>query len=145
MAKKDALLTFSENQALTDTALATSAITLSTGYNTLSDLGGGKQIYLQITVDVAAANVTDITFTLESDDNLDFSSATTHYSSGAIVAANLTAGATAVLVALPIQKTYQKYLGVRYTFSDAGTATFTAILTDQPNVNTLYADNITIS
>lgn len=139
---------FADNLALTATAVATNVIDLSST-NLLKDMGSGKPLYLVFLVTTvldSAGEAATLTITLESDDNTSLSSATTHWSSGSIAEATLVAGYKKV-IALPVEKTYQQYLGVRFT---VGTENFTSgnvdcFLTDNPNVVSVYNDNITIS
>jgi len=139
---------FSDAQALTADAVSTNVIDLA-ATNTLKDIGAGQPLYLVFKVTTvldSAGEAATLTLTLESDDNTSLSSATTHWTSEAIAEATLVAGYTRV-IALPVEKTYQRYLGVRY---NAGTEDFTsgnvtAFLTTQPEAERLYVDNITIS
>lgn len=139
---------FSDAATLTGTAVSDSVIDLSST-NLLKDLGAGRPLYMVFKVTTvldSSGEAATLTITLESDDNTSLSSATTHWSSGSIAEATLVAGYTKI-VPLPVEKTYQRYLGVRYT---VGTENFTSgnvscYLTTNPGANSLYADNITIS
>lgn len=145
---QDVKNTFADDLALTATAVATNVIDLSST-NLLKDLGTGKPLYLVFLVTTvldSAGEAATLTISLESDDNTSLSSATTHWSSSAIAEASLVAGYKKI-VPLPVEKTYQQYLGVRFT---VGTENFTsgnvsAFITDNPGQMNLYADNITIS
>lgn len=113
----DAQNLFSDSQEVTATAISENVIDLGpVDDNTLQDLHG-EPIYLviQVTEAAAAAGAATVTFTLESDSTADLAtSATTHFSSGAIGKADLTLGAQPVVVALP-KGDYERYLGVRFT------------------------------
>lgn len=76
-------------------------------------------VYLVLSVDttvLAAGGAANVTFKLKSDAvaTLDGAGVVTHYSTGAIAKANLTAGTVAVCVPLP-HGTYGKFLGVTFT------------------------------
>lgn len=131
-------------QSIQATGLSTNVVDLGpTTSNTLRDLGQGKDLYLVILTKDAvtrAAGACTVTFSLESDSvtTID-SSATVHYTTAAI--SKPTAGSVVVKQALPVGKTYERYLAVRYTFSataDAGS--FIAALTTNPDEFAAYAN-----
>jgi hypothetical protein len=144
----DAQNYFCEDLALTATAVATNVINLSST-NLLKDIGDGTPVYLVFAVTTvldSAGEAATLTITLESDDNTSLSSATTHWTSGSIAEATLVAGYK-LTIPLPLGKTYQQYVGVRFT---VGTENFTsgnvsAFLTTSPDSNTVYANNYTIA
>lgn len=110
---------FSDSQVVTATAVSTNVIdTLAnnngTNPNLVQNLGGFQGAFLVVQVDVAFAGGTSLAVSLESDSTANLAtSPTVHYSSGAIVTANLTAG-TLLMIPLPVGN-YEKYLGCRYT------------------------------
>lgn len=113
---------FSATQLVTATAISTNVIDLQAGgalfAPTLQNIGAGGEVYLNILVSgvVTAAGAATVTFSLESDSTADLAtSATVHWSSAAIGKATLVAGYKVITLQLPIAKTYERYLGVRYT------------------------------
>lgn len=123
---------FSDAQAVTATAISANVIDANHVSNALKDLGaGGDSLYLRIQIDEAFATATSVTFTLETDDNVGLTSATTHWSSGAIAIASLTLGAVVATIQVPGAVTYQQYVGLRYTIggSNATAGKVTAFLT----------------
>lgn len=113
---------FSSTQLVTATAISTNVIDLQAGgalfAPTLQNLGAGEPVFLNIIVSgvVTAAGAATVTFSLESDSTADLAtSATVHWSSAAIGKATLVAGYNVIKLALPDAKTYERYLGVRYT------------------------------
>lgn len=116
-------------QSLTATAISTNVLDLrSVGANpTLVDEAlTGLPLWFEIMVLTAAAGgdaAKTVTFTLESDSTADLAtSATVHWTSTAITGATLIAGYKVVSMQLPSAKTYERYLGVRYTVSAGFTA-----------------------
>ena len=140
----DAVLKFSDAQALTGTAVSTNVIDLGVD----RDIGIGEAMCLAVFVGVAADyTTTDETyqFILQTDDNEAFSSATTVIASAAIPGNQLTLGA---VVALPIGFTNERYLRVNNVL--AGTTptitidAFLMPLADVAGYNR-YASGYTIS
>jgi hypothetical protein len=149
----DALARFSSDQAVTSTAIS-NVIDLNPngGPNTLKDLGAGKPLYLVIITKTACTDSgsdATVAFSLESDSTADLAtSATVHWTSGAIAfAAFSPAGTRVAAVALPISKTYERYLGVRYTVASGPltAGAFDAFLVSDVQSWAAYADNITIN
>jgi hypothetical protein len=141
----DAQNYFSNAQAVTATAISENVIDANHASNALKDLGcRGAPVYLRIQIDEAFATATSVTFTLESDSTANLAtSATTHWSSGAIAIASLTAGAIVATVQLPEMGTYERYVGLRYTIggSSATAGKVSAFLTGgAPTTKALYAD-----
>ncbi len=104
-----------------------------------------QDLYLVISVDEAAtaAGAATVTFSLESDSAVGLdSSATVHFSTAAIGKATLTLGYFVAKVPLPIDATYERYLGVRYTVATGPLTAgkFSAYLTPVPPVQTIYPD-----
>lgn len=140
----DSLLQFSNAQALTATAVSTNVVDLSED----RDIGIGEPMAAVVTVGVTADYTTTdetYTFTVQTDDNDSFSSATTVVASAAIPGNQLTAGAKVVL---PLTFSNERYLRVNYTL--AGTTpsvTVDAFL--QPlrmiDGNVIYADGYDIT
>ena len=113
--------TFSENQAITATAISTNVITLVDNGIVVGeaaaiarDLGAGNEIPLVIQVTEAFATATSITFSLESSAAVGLTSATVHWTSAAIPIATLVPGYKLPVRVLP-DGTMLKYLGMRYT------------------------------
>ena len=160
----DTNLEFSDAQALTATAISANVYdTLSvaagagstgiTGAGTtmanLTDLGQATDLYLVVIATSAAAggdSAKTLTISLESDSTANLAtSATVHFSTGAITGAAITAGARLATVKLP-HGLYERYLGLRYTVS----ASFTAfnvdafLTTDGAGVYRPYGTNFVV-
>ena len=126
---RDQELTFSDAQVLTATALSTNVIDLGPlsgmpSANLIRDIGEGEVMWLHVSSPTAldsSGEAATLTITLESDDNAALSSATTHYTSGALTEATVSAAGWELRVRVP-PSAYQQYLGVRYT---VGTENFT--------------------
>jgi hypothetical protein len=123
---------FSDGQAVTATAISEHVIDANHASNLLKDLGNrGQPLYLYVLCTEAFATATSVTITLESDSTANLAtSATVHFTTGAIAIASLTAGAQVVRVQLPEAATYERYLGLRYTIggSNATAGKFTSFL-----------------
>lgn len=109
---------FSDAQAVTSTAISSNVIDLG-ATPTTRDIGNGQQLYLVVVTQTAATDTSSdatLTVTLESDSTADLAtSATTHFSTGALAFATFSPAGT-VLVATPLPLgSYERYLGVRYT------------------------------
>lgn len=102
---------------------------------TLQDIGNGAPLYLVIQVDTTFVGATSTTtFDLCSDSTANLAtSKTTHVSTGAIPVASLVAGFTKIL-ALPIEATYERYLGLWETVATANVTAgkINAFLTTTP-------------
>lgn len=139
-------------QAVTATAISTNVIDTragnSSGGPTLADLGTtGTPVYLVVQVGQAFNNLTSLTVTLESDSTANLAtSATVHFSSGAIALAALTANTTLLRIPLPVGANYERYLGVRYTVAGTAptTGTVFAHLVFDHGLNTHYPAGYTI-
>lgn len=83
---------------------------------TLRDLGNGRPLYLVIQVDTAVVGSSStVQWQLASDSTANLAtSKTVHLDTGAIAEATLVAGYTKVY-ALPIEATYERYLGIWQT------------------------------
>lgn len=117
MAFIDALAIFSEDQAVTSTAISTNVYDLEQAD---LDIGSGEPVWLVIKTTTAAtddsSNAT-INFSLESDTavGLDSGSATVHFSTGTLAFATFSpAGTLVAAIRLPVGD-YKRYLGVRYS------------------------------
>lgn len=102
---------------------------------TLQDIGNGDPLYLVIQVDTAFVGTNSTTtFDLCSDSTANLAtSKTTHVSTGAIPVASLAAGFTKI-IALPIEATYERYLGLWETVATANVTAgkINAFLTTTP-------------
>lgn len=112
---------FSENQAVTATAISTNVITFPANGTVVAEaaaiarnLGAGNEIPLLIQVTETFATATSITFSLESSAAAGLTSATVHWTSGAVPIATLIAGYKLPIRILP-DGTMLQYLGMRYT------------------------------
>lgn len=143
---------FSDSQAVTATAISTNVMDLvsnTSGKNPIRDIGTGQDVYLVVLTAVAATDTgSDATLavTLESDDNVGLTSATTHFSTGALAfAAYSPAGTVIAAIKLP-SGNYERYLGVRFAVG-AGpllTGQFDAFLTTDINAYRAYARNYVV-
>lgn len=144
---------FSDAQAVTASAISTNVVDLFAGTasgavnNTLRDIGTGEDVYLVVSVDVAAtaAGAATVTVTLESDSTADLAtSATVHASSKAFALAEMTAGARLMAIKLPAGS-YERYLGVRFTVATGPltAGAFSAFLTTDAQAYRAYARNYT--
>ena len=136
------------------TEFADAQVVTATAISEVIDLGATptlralalQNLYLVISTDVAAAAAgsATVTFSLESDSTADLAtSATVHYSSAAIGKASLGAGTVPVKIPLPIDATYERYLGVRFTVATGPLTTgsaFSAYLTPTVPLQTIYPD-----
>lgn len=132
---------FSDGQAVTVTAIGTVVADLGAS-PTLQDIANGEQLYAVIQVDeaVTAAGAATVQFSVESDSAAALNaSATVHAQSAAIGKATLVAGYKLVL-ALPPGRTYERYLGVRYTVGTGPLTAgkFSAFLTTKPQAWVSY-------
>lgn len=141
---------FSDAQAVTSTAISTNVLDFGGTLNTLKDMGSGRQVWLVIQTQTTCTDTSSdatVAFTLESDSTADLAtSATVHVSTGAVAFAGYaTAGTVVTCVALPAGKTYERYLGVRYTVASGPLTAgkFDAFLTLDPQKWSAYAKNYT--
>lgn len=151
----DKLLEFSDAQAVTSTAISTNVIDTapqgnSVNTNTTRDLGTGEDLYLVVITQTAATDSSSdatLTVTLESDSTEDLAtSATTHFSTGALAfAAFSPAGTVLAKVKLPAGS-YERYLGVRYTVASGPLTAgkFDAFLTNGVDAPRNYVAGSTI-
>lgn len=140
----DKQLALSEAQALTGatTSFSTNVIDLSA---IRSNIGAGKDLYVVITVDVAAGGTTPTMAPLiQTDDNDSFSSATTLVT-GATYAAAALALSTQIVVPLPLQG-MERYLRVGYTLGGTSpTLTVTTHIADNfPNA-VIYGSGFSVA
>lgn len=110
---------------------------------TLRDIGNGNPLYLVIQVTSDFTGAGNVTFDLCSDSTENLAtSKTTHWSSGAIAYTTWVAGYTKI-VALPIEATYERYLGLWETASGNCTGgNINAFLTHDVAKWTAYADGV---
>lgn len=111
---------------------------------TLQDIGNGEPLYLVLQVDTAFVGATaTIQFQLASDSTSNLAtSKTVHLDTGAIPVATWAAGYTKVL-ALPVEVTYERYLGIWMTVATANVTAgkLNAFLTTQPSKWTAMPDS----
>jgi hypothetical protein len=112
---------FSDQQAITATAVSTNYMNLGTPATTpgapaplVRDMGGANKIEVLVQVTEAFATLTSLTVTVEVDDNSAFSSAKTVASTGAVAVADLTAGKVLPITILP-PGTDEQYIRLNYT------------------------------
>lgn len=141
----DSLLTFSDAQALSASGASTNVIPLGSERR----IGNGEQLCVAVTIDTALAGTSPtFAFTLQSDDNSGFSSATTVVTSATYSgAANVPAGAKFFLPIPPGVAT-ETFLRLNYTLGGTSpTVTVTAQLQPMNAVQTeaAYPSGFTIS
>lgn len=113
----DASLLFSDKQAVTATAVSTNVVDLGVNGR---DVGPGTAIPLSISVVENFNNLTSLTISVETDDNVGFASAKTVFTSPAIALAQLNAAKGKLLPQMIPVGTDERYVRLRYTV--AGTA-----------------------
>lgn len=133
----DLNLLFSEDQAVTATAISTNVIRLpamgtapgNTAALSPRNLGAGNDMPILLQVTESFATATSVTVTIETSAAAALTSATVLYSSGAIPIATLVAGYRLPMRWLP-DAPLLEYLGIRYTIggSNATAGKFTAAL-----------------
>lgn len=140
---------FSSAQAITATAISTNVLDLRQAATpTTADEGlVGQDLWLVVQVIQAFNTLTSLTITLESDSAVGLATTpAVHFSSGAILLAALTAGATVVRVQVP-SGNYQRYAGLRYTVggSNPTLGTVTAFFTNGLQRNITYPNGFAVS
>lgn len=143
----DTLTEFCDGTALNTGAAGTYNVGDVIDMENLRDLGQGQPIYLVIQVSTTATSGGSATgtFRLVSDSvaTPDTSTATVHATSQAFAVADMTAGTSLFVIALPMEgAAYERYLGIQQI---TGTAAFTAgaidaFLTTNPSAWKAYAD-----
>jgi hypothetical protein len=134
----DANLIFSENQAVTATAISQNVVRVPNsgivpyeGAAIPRNLGPGREIPLLVQVTTSFATLTSLTITLETADNDALSTnAQVIFSTGAIPAASLVRGYRIPIRVLP-DFVLRDFLGLRYTVagSNATAGAITAAIT----------------
>ncbi|MES2055210.1 MAG: hypothetical protein V4564_04650 [Pseudomonadota bacterium] len=123
----DATTLFSNTQAVTATAVSANIVDLGatgTVYGAAAaivrDIGRGAAVPLKVTVVESFNNLTSLTISVETDDNIGFASAKTVWSSPTYALTDLATGAKLLLPdSIPLG-TDERYVRLRYTV--AGTA-----------------------
>lgn len=115
----DSTLLFSEDQAITATAVSTNVIDL--GVDRDIKKGMDLELLLAVTTAFAAAGAATLTVTVQTDDNEAFASPTVLATSAAIPVADLVAGAQPFPISVPGPT--NRYLRLNYTVA---TGPFTA-------------------
>ena len=98
-------------------------------------------MYLVVQVDEVFNLLTSLAITIESDSTADLAtSATVHYSSGAILLATLAAGYQFIIPLPPGD--YERYVGARYTVTGTNPTTgqVSTFFTPDPQKNVIYPD-----
>lgn len=139
----DALLLFSDAQAITAAAASTSSIDLSA----VRDVGTGEDLYVVVTCDVAmtdGSSDSTLAVAIEGDSTTTF---TPDYTRTLFTFSALSAAGTVKIAKLSPGDVNLRYLQLMYTPADGNltTGSFTAFITSQVDKWTAYADAITIS
>lgn len=135
-------------QAITATAISTNVLDLRNAATpTLVDEAlQGSDLWLIIQVVQAFNTLTSLTITLESDSTANLAtSATVHFSTGAILLAALTANTIVARTRLP-SGNYERYLGVRYTVTGTNPTQGSVLAYLTPNIdrNLAYPSGFTV-
>lgn len=149
MSRIDARCEFSDDQAVTATAISTNVIErdgLGLSPNATQNLGAPAQMYLVVETSVACTDASSdatLAVTLESATDAALSSgAVVHYSTGTLAFAAFSPAKTR-LACIPLPAAdYKDYIGVRYTVA-AGPLTagaFNAYLTMDPSIRKVFDD-----
>ena len=109
---------FSDNQAITTTAVSENVVCLAKG--AIKDVALGNPLPLAILVTKTFAGLTNLTVTIETATDKEFSDATVLATTGAIPAADLVAGYTFPINFIP--KGNKGYMRAKYTVSGTATA-----------------------
>lgn len=139
----DALLEFSDAQAVTATAISTNVADRGAQAildNPTQDLGTGEDVYFVVNVGTAFAGLTSLQADFVSDTAVGLATApVVHLSTGAVPLATLTGGI--VFAAKLPAGSYKRYLGVKYTVAGTGTGgTVDAFITKDAQLYRAYAD-----
>lgn len=140
---------FSDSQVVTGTAVSTNIYDQAPlTRNTVRDLGSGTDSFLVLQVDAAAAaaGAATVTVTLESSTTADLAtSPTVHATYGPFTIAQMAAGQTLMRAAIPYGA-FKRYVGLRYTVATGPltAGSFSAFVTNNPQVDTYYARNYTV-
>lgn len=139
----DALLLFSDAQAVTAAAASTSHI----DFGAVRDMGTGEDLYVVVTCDVAmtdASSNSTLAVAIEGDSTSTF---TPDYTRTLFTFDALSAAGTVKIAKLSPADVNLRYLQLKYTPAngDLTTGSFTAFITTAIDRYVAYADNITIS
>ena len=140
----DSQLLFSDAQAVTATAVSTNVI----DFNQIRDIGIGEPLFLVVSVAVAmtdASSDSTVAVSIETDDNVDFNSATVVRTIGTFAA--VSAAGTQLIIPIARGDFNERYGRLRYTVAGGSltTGSFDAFICRDPDQDRKYADNITIS
>src|SRR3989304_5136631 len=108
----DSLLLLSDAQVVESTEVSTNTIDLAAARK----VGGGKQLYVVIIIDVSFETSTSVNFQVVTDTVATLASPTVQIETGAIAIASLTAGRAPIVI--PIGSalgTEERYLGMQDT------------------------------
>lgn len=139
----DAQNLYSDAQAITADAPSTNVIDHGADRN----IGLGEPLSVYITIDVAAAGGGTLEITLQTDDDVSFGSPTTMATTGAVAAANLTAGSKVVLP-LPADTLGERFTRLYYDVTTMTGITVTAALVPSnfiPSGNVFYASGYSVA
>lgn len=140
---QDALLTFSDDQAVTAAAASTSHV----DFSAVRNMGVGTPLFIVVVCTVAmtdASSDSTLAVALEGDSTTTF---TPDYTRTLFTFDALSAAGTTKVAALGPDDLNLEYGQLKYTPANGNltTGSFTAFITHNPHLYTSYADNITIS
>ena len=139
----DALLLFSDAQAITATAASTSHV----DFGSVRDVGAGEDLYVVVSCDVAmtdASSDSTVAVSVEGDSTTTF---TPDFTRTLFTFSALSAAGTIKYAKLGPGDVNLRYLQLMYTVAGGNltTGSFTAFMTNNIDKYVSYADNITIS
>ena len=139
----DALLLFSDAQAITATAASTSHV----DFGSVRDVGAGEDLYVVVSCDVAmtdASSDSTVAVSIEGDSTTTF---TPDFTRTLFTFSALSAAGTIKYAKLGPGDVNLRYLQLMYTVAGGNltTGSFTAFMTNNIDKYVSYADNITIS
>lgn len=139
---RDAMLTFSDAQAFTDTSAKGTNVL---DWRTVRDMMKGGPIWLIVSCVVTMVNASGngtVAVKLQGDSDSAFGSATDLLTVGTF-ANNTKAGAKMFKIPIPPGLVTERYMDVYYTLDGTISAgSFDAFLTDRPDDYTQFADNL---
>lgn len=144
----DALLKFSDKQAITATAVSTDKADISSPSSQLLDIGTGEDLYVHAVVTTAFTDTdsnSTVTVDFVSDDDPALGSPATVQTLGVFPA--LSAAGTKLVAKLQPGVKLQKYVGMRYTLANGNltTGAISAFITKDNDAAHTYSSGFSVS